>query len=318
MEICAVLGAGGGIGNAVVWELAGRGLRVRAVSRDGRARVPDGVEACAADLNTAEGAARACADAAVVYHCVQPRYTRWAEEFAALNATIVAAVTEAGPKLVVADNLYMYGPISGPISETSQQEPQSKKGRLRKQLAASFLAAAENHGLRVTIGRASDYFGPGGAHSVAGMLVTGALAGKTVRWPANADFPHTFSYLPDVARGLAVLGARDEANGTAWVLPAAPPITARAFVALIGQACGRTVKLSVTSKLAMRAAGLGIPEAREVPDIWYQFAAPFVVDGSAFDRAFGSLQITPLAQTVHDTVAWYQATAKGAQPPRGG
>src|SRR5712691_4560921 len=85
MENCAVLGAGGGIGNAVVGELAGRGLRVRAVSRDGRARVPDGVEACAADLTRPEGAARACADAAVVYHCVQPRYTRWAEEFAALN-----------------------------------------------------------------------------------------------------------------------------------------------------------------------------------------------------------------------------------------
>lgn len=144
------------------------------------------------------------------------------------------------------------------------------------------------------------------------MLVTGALAGKKLRWPANADLPHTFSYLPDIARGLAVLGERDEANGTAWVLPAAPPITVRAFVALIGQACGRTVKLSVTSKLAMRAAGLGIPEAREVPDIWYQFAARFVVDGSALDTAFGPLQITPLAQAVHDTVAWYQATAKGA------
>ena len=67
METCAVLGAGGGIGNAVVWELAGRGLRVRAVSRDGGARVPDGVEACAADLTRPEGAARACAGAAVVY-----------------------------------------------------------------------------------------------------------------------------------------------------------------------------------------------------------------------------------------------------------
>jgi hypothetical protein len=82
------------------------------VSRDGRARVPDGVEASAADLTRPEGAARACADAAVVYHCVQPPYTRWAEEFAALNATIVAAVTKAGAKFVVADNLYA-GPISG-------------------------------------------------------------------------------------------------------------------------------------------------------------------------------------------------------------
>jgi nucleoside-diphosphate-sugar epimerase len=312
METCAVLGANGGIGNAVVSELAARGLRVRAVSRDERAHVPDGVEACAADLSSSEGAARACAGAAIVYHCAQPRYTRWAEEFPALNATITAAVAEAGAKLVVADNLYMYGPIDGPISESSPQEPQSKKGRLRKQLAAALLAAAEDDGLRVTIGRASDYFGPGGAHSVAGMLVTGALAGKTVRWPADADLPHTFNYLPDVARGLAVLGERDEANGTAWVLPAAPPVTARAFVALIGQACDRAVKLSVTSKLAMRAAGLRIPEAREVPDIWYQFAAPFVVDGSAFNAAFGPLQITPLAEAVHDTVAWYQATAKGA------
>ena len=311
MATCAVLGAGGGIGSAVVQELAAQGLPVRAVSRSGRVPMPHGVESLAADVTRPEDAARACADAAVVYHCVQPPYTRWADEFAALNATIVEAVTEVGAKLVVADNLYMYGPINGPIRETSPQEPQSKKGRLRKQLAASLLEAAESHGLRVTIGRASDYFGPHGDHSVAGMLVTGALAGKTVRWPANADLPHTFSYLPDVARGLVVLGERDEANGAAWVLPAAPPVTARAFVDLIGQACGRTVKLSITSKLAMRAAGLVIPEARELPDIWYQFAAPFVVDGSAFDKAFGPLEITPLAQAVHDTVAWYRASERG-------
>jgi hypothetical protein len=93
------------------------------VSRDGRARVPDGVEACAADLTTPEGAACACAGAAGRLPLRAARYTRWAEEFAALNATIIAAVTEVGAKLVVADNLYMYGPISGPISETSPQEP---------------------------------------------------------------------------------------------------------------------------------------------------------------------------------------------------
>jgi nucleoside-diphosphate-sugar epimerase len=312
MVTCAVLGAGGGVGSAIVHELAGRGLHVRAVSREGRARVPDGVEICAADLTTSEGAARACAGAAVVYHCVQPPYNRWADEFPALNATIASAVTAARAKLVVADNLYMYWPISGPISDTTPQEPQSRKGRLRKELAASLLAKSQTDGLRVTIGRASDYFGPAGAHSVAGLMVANAVARKSVRWPANADLPHTFSYLPDVARGLVVLAEREEANGKAWVLPAAPAITARAFAALIGQACGRTVKLSITSKLAMRAAGLRIPEAREVPDIWYQFTAPFIADGSAFDTAFGPLQSTPLAQAVHDTVAWYQATAARA------
>ena len=213
---------------------------------------------------------------------MQPRYTRWAKEFPALNDTIVAAVQRAGAKLVVADNLCMYGPMTGPISELTQQEPESRKGRLRKQLAASLLAAAETRALRVTIGRASDYFGPEGAHSVAGMMVTDALDGKTVRWPANADVPHTFSYLPDVTRGLVVLGERDEANGEVWVLPAAPPITARAFVTLIGQACGQPVKLSVTSKLAMRVAGLAIPEARDLPDIW---SAPRSTESSGTCRS---------------------------------
>ena len=145
--ISVVLGASGGIGNVLVRELAGRGLRVRAVSRDGHARVPDGVESCAADLTTADGAARACAEAAVVYHAVQPRYDRWAEEFPALNESIVTAATRAGAKLVCADNLYMYGPVTGPINEQCPQQPSSRKGRVRKGLAESLLAAPGANGL---------------------------------------------------------------------------------------------------------------------------------------------------------------------------
>ncbi len=151
--LSVVLGAAGGIGNAVVNALAARGLPVRAVSRDGRARVPDGVETVAADLTTQDGASRACADAAVVYHCAQPRYNRWAEEFPALNAGIVAAAAGTGAKLVFADNLYMYGPVAGAISETTPQEPTSKKGRVRQKLAAALLAASDAAGMRVTIGR---------------------------------------------------------------------------------------------------------------------------------------------------------------------
>jgi nucleoside-diphosphate-sugar epimerase len=312
--LSVVLGAAGGIGNAVVKELAARGLPVRAVSRDGRARVPDGVETVAADLTTQDGASRACAGATVVFHCAQPRYNRWAEEFPTLNAGIVAAAAGTGAKLVFADNLYMYGPVAEAISETTSQEPTSKKGRVRKELAAALLAACDAAGIQVAIGRASDYFGPAGAGSVAGMMVTDAIARKPVRWPADADQPHTFSYLPDVARALAVLGASDRANGKAWVLPAAPPITARELVALIQGEIGGPVKLSVTSKLSMRAAGLFIPEAREIPDIWYQFAAHFVVDASAFHAAFGPLEATPLAQAVHDTIAWYRDAPSLAHP----
>ena len=307
-----VLGASGGIGGAVVRELAGRGLEVRAVSRRADVLVPDGVTRRAADVATTAGAAVACEGASVVYHCVQPPYHRWAEQFPPLNRAVAAAVAHEDAKLIFADNLYMYWPIVGPITEESPQQPSSRKGRLRKKLADAMLATHAAGRLRVAIGRAADYYGPGGSNSIVGdTFFEAAVAGKSVRWPANADQPRSFGYLPDIARGLVTLGERDAADGRAWIFPTASPLTARALLALVGRDLGRQVKLVVTSKPAMRLAGLFIPQARELPDIWYQFSAPFTVDGSSFETAFGGFGPTAHEQAVHETVAWFRSNAAG-------
>jgi nucleoside-diphosphate-sugar epimerase len=305
-----VLGASGGIGGAVVRELASRALEVRAVSRSGEVEALEGVSGRAADVATPAGAEGACEGASVVYHCVQPPYHRWAEELPPLARVVADAAAREGAKLVVADNLYMYGPIAGPISEASPQQPSSKKGRVRKEVAEALLAAHAAGRLRVAIGRASDYYGPGGRNSVAGETVfAAAVAGKPVRWPASADQPRSFSYLPDLARALVTLGASDAADGRAWIIPSAPPLTARALLELVERELGHPVKLAVTSKLAMRLAGLRIRQAGELPDIWYQFSAPFVVDGSSFETAFGSFRPTAQESAVRETVAWFRAEA---------
>jgi nucleoside-diphosphate-sugar epimerase len=310
-ELQVVLGGSGGIGGAVVHELAARGHEVRAVSRHPAPTAPEGVRQHRADMATRDGAATACEGAAVVYHCLQPPYERWAEELPALNRTVSEAAAREGAKLVVADNLYMYGPISGPISEASPQQPSSRKGRVRKDAADALLAAHAAGRIRVAIGRASDYYGPGGTNSIAGKTLFGAaVAGTALRWPGTADQPRTFSYLPDLARALVTLGQSDTADGRAWIVPSAPPLTARALVGLIEQELRRRVKLVVTSKLAMRFAGLRISQARELPDIWYQFEAPFVADGSAFEAAFGALTPTPHDQAVRETVAWFASEAR--------
>ncbi|HYV00747.1 MAG TPA: hypothetical protein VEM93_00155 [Actinomycetota bacterium] len=66
-----VLGTGP-LGLAVAGHLAARGDRVRAVSRAGRADLPDGVEVVGANAAEAADATRACDGAAVVYHCANP------------------------------------------------------------------------------------------------------------------------------------------------------------------------------------------------------------------------------------------------------
>jgi nucleoside-diphosphate-sugar epimerase len=302
-----VLGASGGIGSAVVRELAGRGLSVRAVSRHGSDAVPR-VHHEALDVSIQDAAIAACDGAATVYHCVQPPYHRWAAELPRLNQVIAAAAAQTGAKLVLADNLYMYGPIDGLIRETSEQRPSSAKGQTRKDAADALLQEHAAGRLRITIGRAADYFGPRGTNSIAGETVFGAaVAGRAVRWPANADAQHSFTYLPDLARALVTLGESDAADGSAWILPPAPPLTARALVALIEQELGRKVELRVTGKLAMRLAGIRIRQARELPDIWYQFSDPFVAEASAFETAFGPFATTTLDEAVRETITWFRS-----------
>jgi nucleoside-diphosphate-sugar epimerase len=159
----------------------------------------------------------------------------------------------------------------------------------------------------VAIGRSSDYYGPGGANSAVGDILFGAAAtGKRARWLGRVDVPHSLNYLPDVARALITLGARPEALGEVWHLPAAQPVTGRQLVELIASALGRPVKVTATSRLALRIAGVFDPRARESAELLYQWQRPFVVDAARFQRAFGPLEPTPHPKAVAATVAWFR------------
>ena len=305
-DLHVVLGASGGTGGALVGELLRRGHRVRAVSRRPGATRPGGVARMSADVATIEGAVAACAGAAVVYYAAQPAYTRWVEEFPALTDAIVAGASTAGAKLVFADNLYMYGPADGPMSEETPMHATSRKGRVRILMAERLLEASRSNQLRVTIGRSADYYGPGGVGTVAGDSVFGAvLAGQTVRWPGSLDVPHQFNYLPDMARALVTLGERPEADGEVWHLPAAGATTVRAFLERVFAEAGRPPRVAALSPGMLRVIGLVVPFIRESREIAYQFSRPFVADASKFQRVFGPFEPTPPRDAARETLAWF-------------
>jgi nucleoside-diphosphate-sugar epimerase len=309
-QLHVVLGATGGAGGALVSELAGGGQRVRAVSRKPAPALPEGVEQLAADAADPAQTRTACAGATVVYHCVQPPYERWAAEFPPLTQSIADAAAAAGARLVYADNLYAYGPVHGPLTEDLPAQPTTSKGRIRALMAERLLAAHRSGTLQVAIARSSDYYGPGGANSAVGDILFGAAAkGNRARWLGRLDLPHSLNYLPDVARALAILGARPQALGEVWHLPAAEPVTGRGFVELIAAPLGGPVKVTATSRLALRLAGLFDPRARESAEMLYQWERPFVLDASKFQRAFGPFEPTPHPQAVATTVAWFQQRA---------
>lgn len=298
-----VLGASGGIGRALVAELAREGRRIRAVSRHVLEGLGD-AECVAADVSTPDGARRAVAGASVVYQAAQPPYHRWPEEFPALNAHIIQATSEAGAKLVMVDNLYMYGPTTGQLVETLPRAATGRKGVVRAELERQLLDAHSSGSLRVTIGRLSDYYGPNGPNStLTALVLEPAAKGKAMRWPGSTTAPRTLHFLADAARGLIVLGDHDAADGEVWHLPAAPVTTGAAFMALVNQCLPSPVKAGSIGTLAVRIGGLFSKEAKETVECMYQWTAPFVIDSSKFTAAFGPLAVTPHAEAIAATIA---------------
>ncbi len=293
---------------AIIEELHAEGRAVRAVNRSGTADVPSGVEVVAGDATSAEFAAEASVGADVVYFSLNPPYTSWPEMFPPLQAAVIEGAASVDGKLVVVDNLYMYGPTDGqPLTEHLPHGATTRKGSVRAQMAADLMAVSEEGKVRVAVGRPSDYFGPRGLLSAMGERVFyPAIAGKKAQVMGDPDQLHSYSYLPDIARSLVILGESDAADGKAWHLPNAPAVTTREFIEMVYAAAGTEPNIQVMPRFLVSAVGLFNGNVRELKEMLYEFEEPFVVDDSRFEAAFGG-SATPLPEAIEATVAWFRA-----------
>jgi nucleoside-diphosphate-sugar epimerase len=297
----------GQVGTALADRLASLGIRVRAVSRNRPAARP-GIDWQAADVTDPEAAADAAKGAAVIYQCLNAPYTQWPERFPPLQRGVLAAAERTGALLVSLENLYGYGPTGGkPMTEDLPLAPTTVKGRTRAAMTAELLAAAEAGRVRVAIGRASDFFGPAVTQgSTLGERVFGnALAGRRADFIGNPGLPHTYSYVPDIAAGLATLGTDARAAGQVWHLPGPQTVSTRALLDLIADQVGHPVGVRTVPKLAVRALSVVNPLMRELAEMSYEFDEPFVLDTSKYESVF-RVAGTPLADAVAATLAWYR------------
>jgi nucleoside-diphosphate-sugar epimerase len=306
-EFHVVFGTGP-VGLAVMDELVTKSKRVRMVNRSGRASVPHGVEVIGGDATDEVFAREASNGASVVYFALNPPYNKWPELFPPLQAGVLEGAASAGAKLVVMENLYMYGLTGGrPLTEDLPHAPNTRKGAVRARMSEELMEAYSSGRVRVAIGRASDYFGPRVLVSASGEQIFGrAVQGKSAQVAGDPNQPHTYTYAPDVGRGLTILGEREEALGQAWHLPSPETLTTRQFVEMIFEEVGKPARIQAAPKILLRAMGLFNPGMRELIEMLYEFEEPFVVDHSKFEQAFGE-QATPLKEAIGETVRWYRS-----------
>jgi nucleoside-diphosphate-sugar epimerase len=309
----------GQVGRALSARLAGLGLSVRVLSRHRPSALVEGVDWRAADASDPDAATEATRSAAVIYQCLNAPYTKWPQLFPPLQRGVLSAAERNGALLVSLENVYGYGPTAGkPMTEELPLAATTVKGRTRAAMTAELLSAADAGRVRIAIGRASDFFGAGVTETTLGERVfANALAGKRADCLGNPDLPHTYSYVPDVAAGLATLGTDERAVNEVWHLPGPETVTTRSVLELISGEVGHPVAVRTLPTALMRALGLFNPMLRELAEMAYEFAEPFVLDTSKYQSTFGAGG-TPLPAAIASTVTWYRSRTRTPNPPEEG
>ena len=304
-----VLGTGA-IGRAVMEELVKRGESVRMVNRSGKMdEVPAEVEVVASDLYDQVKVRDVTRGAKVVYQCAQPAYSEWPRKFPPLQKSILDGLTGSNAKLVLTENLYMYGE-SHPahLTENMPYDAHTRKGIVRGEISTAAFTAHQDGRVRVTSARGGNFFGPWGTDSTMGARAFYPLLnGKAAQLIGRTDLPHSHTYVKDFGTALIILGERAEADGQAWHVPNdRPMITQAELVRMFAEEAGVEPKISSMGKLMMMIGGFFIPEAKETVEMMYEFDQPFIVDSSKFEGTFG-MKATPTREAIKETVAWYKS-----------
>ena len=306
-----VVGAGP-IGSAVARRLAAAGDRVRVVTRSGSGPALPGVELIAADASDAARLGGLAAGADVVYNCVNPQYHRWVSDWPPIADALLLAAETSGAVLVTTSNLYGYGEVDAPMTEDTPLAATGTKARVRIRMWEDALAAHRSGRVRATEARGADYVGPGAESHLGARTIPRLLAGKGVQVLGSPDTRHTWTYTEDMAATLVTIGADERAWGRAWHVPSALECTQREALTRLAALAGvPTPKVTTVPGVVLKALGLVNPVVRELPEVAYQLARPFVMDSSAAQRELG-LVPTPADDVLRAILAAYPAPVRKA------
>ncbi len=301
-----ILGSSGAIGTVLAKELKNYTDKVRLVSRHPKRINPDD-ELYPADLKDFSLIEAAVAGSEVVYVTIGFEYNIkvWQSTWPPFVKNVIDACEKHKAKMVFFDNVYMYDIKAIPhMTEDSPMNPPSKKGAVRKQLVEMIFEAINAGRIEALIARAADFYGPKNETSwLIETIAKPMRQGKRANILGSLDKKHSYTYTPDAAKAVAILGNTPDAYNQIWHMPTHPDtLTAREWVELFAREMGiANPKYSATPKFMLRILGIFVPVLREFPEMLYQFDRDYFLDSSKFEKRFG-FQPTSYQEGARETV----------------
>lgn len=328
-----MLGAMGGFGGAIAFELLNAERPVRLLVRDPKQAIArfgpfskaDYVKADVQDAAMLEEAAAGCA---LIVHAINYPYSEWDPAMRTATANVIAAARRHACTILFPGNVYALGPpptwkaprkarpSNPPLTEAAPNRPTTKKGRFRAELEKMLEDATKDGRARVIVLRAGDYFGPTIRNGLVDRIFGAAARGRAPACVGRFDRPHQWAYLPDLAfAAVRLLGAAPRLRPFQVVHFAgytAP--TQREFLEKAAEAGGKGARPRRISWAMMRLAAMLDADAREMLELRYLFDEAVLLDDSLLRRLISGFTPTPIEEAITATVQSYRAEAHAALP----
>ncbi len=302
-----ILGSGGAVGNTLAKVLSEYTSEIKLVSRAPK-KVNDTDVIITADLTDEEEVMAAVKGSEVVYLTVGLPYDTklWEEKWPVIMGNVIRACLIYESKLVFFDNVYLYDRTDlDPITEDKKIKPCSKKGKIRAKVAKMLWKAMKDDGLTALIARSADFYGPGiqkNAGILREMVVRPLSKGHKANLFASDKHRHSYTYVPDAAKGMAILGNTPSAYGEVWHLPTADnPPTGKEWVELVAKELEVKPEYRVITKMAAQLYGVIVPVIKEAIEMFYLYNRDYVFDSSRFEETF-SFKPTPYQEGIAELV----------------
>jgi nucleoside-diphosphate-sugar epimerase len=283
-----ILGAGGPVSNSLARELEKNNETVRLVSRK-PIQTTGKTSWVKGDLTNYADMIQATKGSTVIYLCAGLVYdkTVWQQQWPQIMSNVINVAKQTGARLIFFDNVYMYGLVNGPMTETTPYNPCSAKGEVRAKIATTLMDEAKAGNIKASIARGADFYGAESLNSFFDMMVLSKYSkGDRAQWIGKPNCLHTFTYIPDAGKGMYLLGQNADSDNQIWHMPTAAPLSGKAFIELAARAFNVEPKYSTINKLMMQLVGIFSKPTRGSVEMYYQYDHDYIFNSAKFEQAF--------------------------------
>ena len=284
-----ILGAGGPVANALSRHLAENHQSVRLVSRKPLTTTGPNMSWKKADLLIYSELLEAVKGSDVIYLTAGLVYDKkiWGAQWPVIMENVINLAKETGARLIFFDNVYSYGLVNGPMKEDTPYNPCSVKGEIRAKIATRLMDEAKTGNIKASIARGADFYGTETNNGILDLMVLDKFAKKqNAQWIGDVSKLHNFSFIPDMGKGMYLLGQSPDSDNQVWHMPTAPALTGKQFIEMAAGIYGVQPKHFALKKLMMQIFGLFNKPVAEIVEMYYQYDHNYVFNSDKFEKAF--------------------------------